>query len=164
MGKGEIAYYKQFLLFPQCFPKTCMADTWKQGLVRERVKVSIFSNYRDTANCLRFCMTHIVGREKRAGKQPFSPPFSTMFSIPSQMNFIIRIIFNPFPHNDTFWRPWEQAFWKHCGKRKNCSKRAISPFPTVFSTCLDNFLHFCQIWNCRLQTLSVWKSLKFVVW
>ena len=21
-----------------------------------------------------------------------------------------------------------------------------------------------QLWNCRLQTLSVWKSLKFVVW
>ena len=28
-----------------------------------------------------------------------------------------------------------QAFWKHCGKRRNYSQRAISPFPTVFSTC-----------------------------
>ena len=25
--KREIAFYKQFLLFPQCFPKTCAADT-----------------------------------------------------------------------------------------------------------------------------------------
>ena len=24
---GEIACYKQFLLFPQCFRKTCTADT-----------------------------------------------------------------------------------------------------------------------------------------
>ena len=24
--KGEIARYEQFLLFPQCFPKTCNAD------------------------------------------------------------------------------------------------------------------------------------------
>ena len=23
MGKGEIAHYEQFLLFPQCFKKTC---------------------------------------------------------------------------------------------------------------------------------------------
>ena len=23
VGKGEIAFYKQFLLFPQCFQKTC---------------------------------------------------------------------------------------------------------------------------------------------
>ena len=27
VGKGEIACYKQFLLFPQCFQKTCTADT-----------------------------------------------------------------------------------------------------------------------------------------
>ena len=27
VGKGEIARYEQFLLFPQCFPKTCNADT-----------------------------------------------------------------------------------------------------------------------------------------
>ena len=27
MRKGEIACYMQFLLFPQCFQKTCSADT-----------------------------------------------------------------------------------------------------------------------------------------
>ena len=26
-GKGEIARYEQFLLFPQCFLRTCTADT-----------------------------------------------------------------------------------------------------------------------------------------
>ena len=26
VGKGEIARHKQFLLFPQCFQKTCTAD------------------------------------------------------------------------------------------------------------------------------------------
>ena len=26
-GKGEIARYEQFLLFPQCFQKTCNTDT-----------------------------------------------------------------------------------------------------------------------------------------
>ena len=26
-GKGEIAHYEQFLLFPQCFQRTCAADT-----------------------------------------------------------------------------------------------------------------------------------------
>ena len=29
VGKGEIARYKQFLLFPQCFQKTFIADTKK---------------------------------------------------------------------------------------------------------------------------------------
>ena len=27
VGKGEIGRYEQFLLFPQCFQKTCTADT-----------------------------------------------------------------------------------------------------------------------------------------
>ena len=27
VGKGEIARYEQFRLFPQCFQKTCNADT-----------------------------------------------------------------------------------------------------------------------------------------
>ena len=38
-GKGEIARYEQFLLFPQCFLKTCRptADTLRPGLVWERV-------------------------------------------------------------------------------------------------------------------------------
>ena len=34
------------------------------------------------------------------------------------------------------WRKWQKVFQmvrKHCGKRRNCSLRAISPFPTVFS-------------------------------
>ena len=26
VGKGEITHYEQFLLFPQCFQKTCTAD------------------------------------------------------------------------------------------------------------------------------------------
>ena len=38
VGKGEIARYEQFLLSSQCFQMTCTADTWKQGLVWERVK------------------------------------------------------------------------------------------------------------------------------
>ena len=37
VGKGEIARYEQFLPFPQCFQKTCTADTQKPGLVWERV-------------------------------------------------------------------------------------------------------------------------------
>ena len=27
VGKGKIARYEQFLLFPTCFQKTCIADT-----------------------------------------------------------------------------------------------------------------------------------------
>ena len=37
-------------------------------------------------------------------------------------------------------------------------------FPQCFLSFWMTLCYFCQIWNCRLQTVSVWKSLKFVVW
>ena len=35
-----------------------------------------------------------------------------------------------------------KVFRKLCGKRRNCSERAISPFPTVFSNLLESFQSF----------------------
>ena len=45
-----------------------------------------------------------------------------------------------------------QVCWKHCGKRRNCSLRAISPFHTVFSTYLENFLTFSL--NLKLSSAN----------
>ena len=38
MGKGEIARYKQFLLFPQCFQKACFTGASKGVIVWAWVK------------------------------------------------------------------------------------------------------------------------------
>ena len=40
VGKGEIACYEQFLLFPQCFQKACFPGASKVVIVWERVKMS----------------------------------------------------------------------------------------------------------------------------
>ena len=37
VGKGEIAHYEQFLLFPQCFHYTCTAVCKNQGLFGKRL-------------------------------------------------------------------------------------------------------------------------------
>ena len=37
-------------------------------------------------------------------------------------------------------------------------------FPQCFLPVSRTFCHFHQNWNCRPLTLSIWKSLKFVVW
>ena len=66
--------------------------------------------------------------------------------------------FNPFPHTDTFWHPLETSLLKTLWEKE---KLLIT---SNFSFFHSVFCHFRQIWNCRLQTLSVWKSLKFVVW
>ena len=41
MGKGEIARYEQFLLFPQCFQKACFPGASKGVIVREWVKLVV---------------------------------------------------------------------------------------------------------------------------
>ena len=38
VGKGEIAHYEQFLLFPQCFQKACFPGASKEVIVWEWVK------------------------------------------------------------------------------------------------------------------------------
>ena len=49
VGKGEIARYEQFLLFPQCFQNTRIAGTYKPGLVWERVNI-----YSVACPCFQF--------------------------------------------------------------------------------------------------------------
>ena len=56
MGKGEIAHYEQFLLFPQCFQKACFADAskgvialeWVNSLINKKIldlsKLKVFAD------------------------------------------------------------------------------------------------------------------------
>ena len=70
-----------------------------------------------------------------------------------------------FPHNDTFWHPWETSLLKTLlGKGEIARNVQFLLFPQCFLPVWKTFCHFQQIWNYHLQTLSVWKSLKFVVW
>ena len=43
LGKGEIARYEQFLLFPQCFQKDCFPGASKSVIVWEWVKAQTFA-------------------------------------------------------------------------------------------------------------------------
>ena len=70
------------------------------------------------------------------------------------------------------WQKWQKVIQrgrKHCGKRRNCSLRAISPFPTVFSKGLfprgvkrchcvsphkdESFYTVCNIYWTKVKTL-----------
>ena len=69
---------------------------------------------------------------------------------------------NPFPN-----KPWflqYKSFENTVGKGEIACNEQFLLFPQCFLPIRRNFCHFHQIWNCRLQTFSVWKRLKFVVW
>ena len=46
VGKGGIARYEQFLLFPQCLLKACTADMEITGLVLKKIQVEFYLNRR----------------------------------------------------------------------------------------------------------------------
>ena len=61
---------------------------------------------------------------------------------------------NVFPHIDTFWRSWETSLLKILWeKEKLLVTSNFSFFHSVFNSFGLTFCHFCQICNCRLQTL-----------
>ena len=51
VGKGEIARYEQFLLFPQCFQKACFQGASKGVNVLEWVKFELTVKAPLTASC-----------------------------------------------------------------------------------------------------------------
>ena len=58
-----------------------------------------------------------------------------------------------------------QVFWKHSGEKEKLLITSNFSFPrSVFYPFFTTFCHFHQIKNRCLLTLSVSKSLKFVIW
>ena len=57
-----------------------------------------------------------------------------------------------------------KSFGNTAGKGEMAHKEQFLLLPQYFRPIWRNFCHFYQIQNCHLQTLSIWKSLKLVVW
>ena len=71
VGKGEIAHYEQFLLFPQCFQKACFPGASKGVIVWEWVK-AFANNKINVTEKLKFVLErieNIEGKGKNAGCQ-----------------------------------------------------------------------------------------------
>ena len=57
-----------------------------------------------------------------------------------------------------------KSFKKTWGKGEIARNEQFLLFPQCFLPVWRTFFLFHQIRNCHLQTLSVWKSLRFVLW
>ena len=110
MRKGEIACYKQFLLFSQCFSQLYIFSASKCGIVWSWV--------------------------------------------------------NPFPNKPWFLRVCHTSLLKTLWEEEKLLVMSNFSFShSVFYLLKKNFVPYFHLFgNCFLQTLLVWKSLKFVVW
>ena len=57
-----------------------------------------------------------------------------------------------------------KPFENTVGKGEIAHDEQFLLYPQCFLSIWITFCHFRQIRNCRLQTVSVWKGLKFVIW
>ena len=90
------------------------------------------------------------------------------FRQPLHMGFWTNTFLNAFPHSDTYWRKSGDDFWKHCGKRSYCSKRAISPFATKFSSfffpvIILTIKEFFHIFSLLLQNCCMWERVDSII-
>ena len=114
MGKGEIAGYKQFLIFPQCFQKACFPGVSKGVIVWEWAKILELQTCKNQG---------LLGKGLKR-KCRISQSFISVLTE--------RVCRRQFQISRKC-KKFIQTGRKHCGKWRNCSLRAISPFPTVFS-------------------------------
>ena len=72
---------------------------------------------------------------------------------------------NRFPNKPWFLRVCSKSLLKTLWEKKKLLVASnFFFFPPCFLPVLRAFCFFHQIWNYRLQTLSVWNDLTFVVW
>ena len=72
---------------------------------------------------------------------------------------------NPFPNKPWFLRVYSIIYLKTLWEKEKLLVTSHFSFShSVFYPFWTTFFHFHQFQNCRLQTLSVWKSQKFAVW
>ena len=72
---------------------------------------------------------------------------------------------NPFPNKPWFFRCLQyKSFENTAGKGEIARNEQFLLLPQCFLHIWKTFSYFHQIQNCCLQSLSFWKSLKFVLW
>ena len=72
---------------------------------------------------------------------------------------------SPFPKQAMVFKCLQyKSFENSVGKGEIAHNEQFLLFPQSFQPIWRTFFNFQYIQNCRLRTLSVWQSLKFVVW
>ena len=157
VGKGEIARNEQFLLFLQCFlphfenflpfpPNSKLSPANSFSL--EESKCCFYPFWELSAI---FAILKIV--------------VCKFFQFRRVQNLLFGKGLNPFPNNKTwFLRVCCTSLLKTQWEKKKLLVTSNSLFQQCFIPIFRTFCHFCHFEKCRLQTLSVSTSLKFVVW
>ena len=167
---------QHFLSFLQCFQKTSSSDVimWNCKGKDLRRLLNNLGIPQSVVYVVKVDSIKWSFKKKHCGKRrkcclPAFSPFPTMFS----KGLILRCHntglfvkgFYPFPNKPWFFTCLQyKSLENTVGKGEIARNKQFLFFPQCFLPVWRTFCHFRQIQNCPLQSLSVWKSLKFVVW
>ena len=143
VGKGEKTGFQHFLYFLQCFQKTSFTRSLKVRIVLERLKIYDRWSRKMTSAALQ-TRGHIYYNLVPHSRIPL--PYNLPF--PKQ-----ALVFTYLHY---------KSFENTVGKGEIYRNEQFLLFP-VFLPVLRTFSYCYQIWNCRLQNISFWMSLKCVI-
>ena len=170
-GKGEIAGNEQFLLFPQCFltfRKTLchfhqisncrLLSLW----VWKSLKFFVSESDNPEILLVFHSVEKIVGKGKKGFSLGASKVVIVWWRVKLPMIFQLNLTHSHTmtPFDTSGSKPFENTV----GKGEIAGNEQFLLFQQCFLPVWIIFFYFRQVWSCRLQTLSVWNSLKFVVW
>ena len=123
--KGEIAHDVRFLILPQCFQLYSI-------VVLSFIGFRYFCLYVFQIICCRFCCTYEKVWSLKFSAAEVTSIREKRLKLPWYKNHAnILTLSHLYTHFDA---SAADDFWKHRDKRRNCSKRAISSYSTMFST------------------------------
>ena len=99
------------------------------------------------------CTPGLVSERVELGKEPGKLLDNWIFST-----------VNLFPNKPWFVCVCSKSLLKTLWKKEKFFVTSNFSFFKHFLTCQRIFSHFHQIQNCRLQSISVWKNRKIVIW
>ena len=147
--KGENAGYQHFLFSHNVLKSFLFQRCQESGQSSKHLKAFA----EDKINVVQKFKFPLGSEENIVGKDKFLitfSPFSTCFQTPS---FHKKVTFNPFPNKPWFIRVCHTSLLKTLWeKEKLLKKRAISPFPTVFSTLSERSRPFSS--NLKLSSAN----------
>ena len=135
VGKGEIARYEQFLLFPQCFQKLSNVNVSKWVFMEWRVKIIIHQVWAMLCDKGASMHSRKVSTDVYLGRQ------SKLTWAQGFRSFNPFLCIQVYTHFNTLKKI---ASGKHCGKKWNCSKWAISLFfshNVFYAICILKFFN-----------------------
>ena len=91
------------------------------------------------------------------------PEFLSYDNLSWKKLFVYQMAVNPFPNKPWFLHICSTSLLKTLWEKEKLLVMSNFSFSQCFLPCYITSCHFHQIQNCRMQTLLVCKSLKFVI-